>query len=104
MICNRSEDRDLLIPYINKPVYVKGYCWNKSFDGWVVIYEGEESKLIGRNLVFDYRGKQYSVFGFCQADLQCGQTHRITMHFIKKKLANKNKILWGGGIDNPKGW
>ena len=64
MICNRSEDRDLLIPYINKPVYIKGYCWNKSFDGWVVIYEGDESRLIGRNLVFDYRGKQYSVFGF----------------------------------------
>ena len=64
MICNRSEDRDFLIPYINKPVYIKGYCWNKSFDGWVVVYEGEESRLIGINLLFDYRGQQYSVFGF----------------------------------------
>ena len=64
MICNRSEDRDLLIPYIDKPVYIKGYCWGRKFDGWIVIYEIEESWLIGRNLVFDYRGKQYSVFGF----------------------------------------
>lgn len=64
MICNRSEDRDLLIPYIDKPVYIKGYCWGRKFNGWVVIYEIEEDRLTGRNLVFDYRGKQYSVYGF----------------------------------------
>ena len=64
LICNRAEDRDLLIPYIGKPVYINGYRWAKSFDGWVVIYEGEESQLCGRNLVFDYKGNRYSVFGF----------------------------------------
>ena len=64
MICNRCEEMDLLIPYIDKPVYIKGYYWNRSFDGWVVIYEIEKSWLTGRNLVFDYRGKQYSVYDF----------------------------------------
>lgn len=64
MICNKSEDMDLLIPYIDKPVYIKGHCWNKKFDGWTVIYEGEESRLIGRNLLFDYKGKTYPVYGF----------------------------------------
>lgn len=59
MICNRKEDIDLFVQYINKPVYVKGYCWNKRFDGLVVVYEDEENRL-----VFDYNGKQYSVFGF----------------------------------------
>lgn len=58
MICNRSEDISLLIPYIDKPVYIKGYCWNKSFDGWVVIYKEKD------RLLFDYRGEQYPVFGF----------------------------------------
>lgn len=58
IICNRSENIDTLIPYIDKPVYVKGFCWNKSFDGWTVIYNN------GSGLMFDYKGKQYSVFGF----------------------------------------
>ena len=58
MICNRSENLDLLFPYIDKPVYVKGFCWNRSFNGWTVIYNN------GDGLVFDYRGKTYSVFGF----------------------------------------
>lgn len=32
MICNRREEvEQSLTQYINRPVYVKGYCWNKSF-------------------------------------------------------------------------
>ena len=64
MICNRSEDRDLLLPYIDKPVYIKGYCYGRKFDGWTVLYEGKESRLIGRNICFDYKGGHYSVYGF----------------------------------------
>lgn len=66
IICNRCEDMNLLIPYINKPVYVKGYCWGKSFDGWVVIYQCEKTKSVinPMNLVFDYHGLTFSVFGF----------------------------------------
>lgn len=65
MICNRSDEiEQWLVPYINRPVYVKGYCWNRSFDGWTVIYEGEKNNLVGRNLLFDYRGKTYPVYGF----------------------------------------
>lgn len=65
MICNRRDEiEQWLIPYINRPVYVKGYCWNRSFGGWTVIYEGEKSNLVGINLLFDYRGKTYSVYGF----------------------------------------
>lgn len=64
MICNRSENMDLLAPYINKPVYIKGYCWGMVFDGWVIIYENEKGRLNGRSLAFDYRGEQYPVFGF----------------------------------------
>lgn len=58
MICNRTENIDALIPYIDKPVYVKGFCWNRSFNGWTVIYND------GSGLMFDYRGKKYSVCGF----------------------------------------
>ena len=58
MICNRDEDIDRLVPYVNKPIYIKGFCWNRSFDGWVVIYDD------GNGLMFDYRGKTYSVYGF----------------------------------------
>ena len=65
MICNRNDEiEQWLLPYINRPVYVKGYCWNRKFDGWTVIYEGEKSNLVGRNLLFDYRGKTYPVYGF----------------------------------------
>ena len=43
MICNRNDEiEQWLLPYINRPVYVKGYCWNRKFDGWTVIYEGEK--------------------------------------------------------------
>lgn len=64
MICNRSENIDALTPYINKPVYIKGFCWNKEFDGWVVIYDRGKDWLRDVNLVFDYRGESYSVQGF----------------------------------------
>lgn len=64
MICNRVEDIDSLISYIDKPVYVKGYCWSKSFDGWVVIYDGGKTWLHDRTLMFDYKGKSYPVCGF----------------------------------------
>ena len=72
MICNRSEDIDLLTTYIDKPVYVKGVCWNRVFDGWAVIYNGGANWLRDVNLVFDYRGKTYPVFGFLPSrfDLQ----------------------------------
>lgn len=40
MICNRREEiEQWLIPYIDRPVYVKGYCWSREFDGWTVIYD-----------------------------------------------------------------
>lgn len=69
MICNSRETIEAMIPYIDKPVYVRGYCWGKRFDGWTVIYVdgslGWLTKSTGdRNLVFDYRGHTYSVFGF----------------------------------------
>lgn len=64
MICNRYEDLDMLIPYIDKPIYVKGYCWGYSFDGWTVIYDEGKNRFRDRNLMFDYRGNQYSVYGF----------------------------------------
>lgn len=64
MICNRSEDIDLLVPYIGKPVYVKGYCWGKSFDGWTVIYDAGASWLHSKSFMFDYRGQSYPVLGF----------------------------------------
>lgn len=58
IICNRNENIDALIPYIDKPAYIKGFCWNRSFDGWTVIYNN------GSGLMFDYRGKTYPVLGF----------------------------------------
>lgn len=66
MICNRREEiEQWLIPYIDRPVYVKGYCWCKEFDGWTVIYDDGRETISGRrNLLFDYRGKTYSAYGF----------------------------------------
>ena len=58
MICNKRAETDLLVPYIDKPVYVRGYSWSKSFDGWTVLYEDEGC------LRFDYRGKSYNAAGF----------------------------------------
>lgn len=69
MICNRSENIDMLIPYINKPVYIKGFCWNKEFDGWVVLYDKGKDFWHDMNLVFDYKGNTYSMFGFLPSSL-----------------------------------
>ena len=72
MICNRRKNmEEALTPYINKPVYIKGYCWSKNFDGWVVLYldETEERDWLGHlNLYFDYKGKRYTVYGFLPSD------------------------------------
>ncbi len=68
MICNRRENmEEALTPYINKPVYIKGYCWSKDFDGWAVLYLDEKEKrdwLGILNLYFDYKGEKYTVYGF----------------------------------------
>lgn len=59
MICNRCEKTDLLNHYVDKPVYIKGYCWSRRFDGWTVIYRRKDG-----DLAFDYRGESYPVKGF----------------------------------------
>ena len=64
MICNRKEDIDKLFPYINKPVYVSGFCWNKKFDGWVVLYDSNKDSWQDMNVMFDYKGHVYSAYGF----------------------------------------
>lgn len=76
IICNRNENIDVLIPYIDKPVYVKGFCWNKSFDGWTVIYNGSTG------LMFDYRGKTYSVYGFLPSrfTMWCDSTYENAIY------------------------
>ena len=72
VICDRKENIDTLIPYIDKPVYVKGFCWNKRFDGWVVLYDKGKNFWNDMNLAFDYKGSSYSVAGFLPSrfDLQ----------------------------------
>ena len=76
MICNRTENIDALIPYIDKPVYIKGFCWNRSFDGWTVIYND------GSGLMFDYRGKTYSVCGFLPSrfTMWCDSTYENAIY------------------------
>lgn len=76
MICNRSENIDTLIPYIDKPVYVKGFCWNKRFDGWTVIYNDSTG------LMFDYKGKAYSVYGFLPSrfTMWCDSTYENAIY------------------------
>ena len=64
MICHRKDDINVLIPYINKPVYIRGYCWTKHFDGWTVIYERKDGANAYSNLAFDYRGRSYPAAGF----------------------------------------
>lgn len=64
MICNINEDIGLLVPYINKPVYIKGCCWGKKFDGWAIIHYNDKEIKSCKNLLFDYRGNTYSVYGF----------------------------------------
>ena len=63
VICDVCENIGLLDPYINKPVYIKGYCWNRVFDGWAILYVSEP-KYGASDLVFDYRGRTYSAYGF----------------------------------------
>lgn len=64
MICNRREDIENIIPYLDKPVYIKGYCWGHLFDGWVVIYDKGVTWMSNHNYMFDYRGASYPVYGF----------------------------------------
>lgn len=59
MIIKISEPNQLLEDFITEPIYVKGYCWNRKFDGWTVIYRCEDGTLR-----FDYRGVSYPVTGF----------------------------------------
>ena len=76
MICNRAENIDALIPYIDRPVYVKGFCWNRIFNGWTVIYND------GSGLMFDYRGKTYSVCGFLPSrfTMWCDSTYENAIY------------------------
>ena len=64
MLCNSVENINILMQYVNKPVYIKGYCWCKKFDGWTVIYDEGKSRFHDVNLMFDYRGKKYPAYGF----------------------------------------
>lgn len=68
ILCDKSENiEESLKSWIDKPVYIKGCCWGKEFDGWTILYldEKEERNWLGHlNLWFDYKGKQYSVYGF----------------------------------------
>lgn len=64
MICDKIEDIGLLVPYLNQPVYIKGCCWNKVFDGWGIVHNNDKALLSSKNFMFDYRGNTYSVYGF----------------------------------------
>lgn len=86
MICSRNKDINLLTPYINKPVYIKGYCWSKSFDGWVVIYDDGRKPWHGeRNLLFDYRGETYTVYGFLPGIYATDLSSTYNNAFYKKE-------------------
>ena len=88
IICNRKEDIDTLIPYINKPVYVKGFCWNKSFDGWVIIYDNDKS-WNDMNLMFDYRGKSYSVYGFLPSNFTLSTSSTYNNAIYKDEIKER---------------
>lgn len=64
VICDRCDNVGLLVPYINQPVYVKGYCYNKVFDGIGIVHYYDKTLIDSKNLVFDYRGDTYSAYGF----------------------------------------
>lgn len=81
MICNRSENVDLLIDYICKPVYIKGYCWNRVFDNWTVIYRREDG-----NLAFDYRGASYPVAGFLPSRFTMSTSSTYNNAFYKEQV------------------
>ena len=70
MICNMQKiEKSQIENYVGKPVYAKGICWNRSFDGWTVIYRRESG-----DLWFDYRGGNYSVDGFLPNEFTIGSS------------------------------
>ena len=70
MICDMQKiEKSQLENYVGKPVYVKGVCWNRSFDGWTVIYRRESG-----DLWFDYRGGNYPVNGFLPNEFTIGSS------------------------------
>ena len=75
----KIESKDIE-KYVGFPVYAKGYCWNRTFDGWTVIYRYE-----GGNLMFDYRGASYSVDGFLLSkyELPCSSKYNNAFYTIK---------------------
>ena len=96
IICNRNENIDLLIPYINKPVYIEGFCWNKAFNGWVIIYDRGKDNWRDMNLVFDYRGKTYSVYGFLPSrfDLQVPSSSNRNAIYKSETSYMKERYKW----------
>jgi hypothetical protein len=88
IICNRSENVGQLAPYLNQPVYVKGYCYNKRFDGWCIIHNNDKVLIDSRKLVFDYRGDTYSAYGFLPSRFTMITDSRYNNAFYKEE-ANK---------------
>ena len=86
MICNRNEDIDLLVPYINLPVYIKGFCWNKKFDGWTIIHYGDRVLPDSKNLLFDYRGNTYPVYGFLPRMFTMSASSTYNNAFYSKQI------------------
>ena len=66
--------------FVALPVYAKGCCWNRTFDGWTVIYRHESG-----NLMFDYRGASYSANGFLPSEytMPCSSTYNNAFYTIK---------------------
>ena len=66
--------------YVGFPVYAKGHCWNRTFDGWTVIYRYENGELM-----FDYRGVSYSVKGFLPSEftMSCCSKYNNAFYAIK---------------------
>lgn len=87
MICNRREEiEERLISYINKPVYVKGYCWGRKFDGWTVIYDDGTETFSGKRMVkFDYSGKSYTANGFLPSRFTLGTDSSYGNAFYRTK-------------------
>lgn len=91
MICNRSENLNVLVPYVGKPVYIKGYCWNRSFDGWVVLYDTGPSWVSDITLMFDYKGHSYSVLGFLPSRFTSQLDSAYSNAIYKNQPADKSK-------------
>ncbi len=75
----RIESKDIE-KYVALPVYIKGHCWNRTFDGWTVIYRHESGSLM-----FDYRGASYPVKGFLPNEftMSCSSTYNNAFYTIK---------------------